>query len=187
MKTKWLKTTILVYLIMLLIQCSQIDYPDSSEDLLIQVTDEVRKPETLTEPAIPSQSSSSPTEDLNSPTSILPTKEPEKESIPMNQPTRSPIPSGLEFLIEKAKEDLTHKLSIQTTQINVLDAREVMWSDSSLGCPQPGMVYSQVLTPGYLILLEANNKEYEYHAGKGSDVIYCENPSPPVPGMPGDT
>jgi hypothetical protein len=49
------------------------------------------------------------------------------------------------------------------------------------------MMYAEVLTPGYLILLEANGQEYEYHAGKNSDAFYCDNPTPPVPGMSGDT
>jgi hypothetical protein len=49
------------------------------------------------------------------------------------------------------------------------------------------MAYAEVLTPGYLIILSVNNEEYEYHTSKGTEVIYCENPNPPVPGMPGDT
>jgi hypothetical protein len=44
-----------------------------------------------------------------------------------------------------------------------------------------------VLTPGYLILLNANGQNYEYHAGKGSEVFYCENPLPPVEGIPSNT
>jgi hypothetical protein len=48
------------------------------------------------------------------------------------------------------------------------------------------MMYAEVLTPGFLIVLSANDQEYEYHAGKNSDIFYCENPTPPVPGTPGD-
>ena len=89
-------------------------------------------------------------------------------------------------LVEMAKIDLAGRLSIPTDQIILIDARAVVWSDSSLGCPQPGMFYTEVLTPGYLILLEANGQEYEYHSGKSSEVFLCENPIPPVPRMPGD-
>ena len=132
-----------------------------------------------------------------SPTRIaLSTPSPEKikpSHIPTqgDTPNMAPIPStpvapGLQSLIEKAKEDLAHRLSIPTTQINVLDTRDVTWSNSSLGCPQPGMVYADVITPGYLLLLNANGQDYEYHAGKSSEFFYCENPTPPVPGMSGD-
>jgi hypothetical protein len=65
-------------------------------------------------------------------------------------------------------------------------ATSIVWPDSSLGCPQDSMVYAQVLTPGYLIVLETGGKVYEYHANRDTYVIFCENPSPPVPGTPGD-
>jgi len=104
----------------------------------------------------------------------------------MSTPT-SPIPvdPNLQDLIQKAKEDLAKRLSLSSSQINLLDAQAVVWPDSSLGCPEEGMAYAQVLTPGYLIRLEVNNQELEYHASRKT-IIYCENPSPPVPGAPTD-
>jgi hypothetical protein len=98
-----------------------------------------------------------------------------------------PAPPNLQSLIEKAKNDLAQRLSISVDQINGVDVKAVIWSNSSLGCPQPGMLYAEVLTPGYLILLNANGQDYEYHAGKGSDIFLCENPLPPVEGIPGNT
>ena len=103
--------------------------------------------------------------------------------MPQNNPTPTP---GLEKLIETAKNDLAGRLSLPAAQIILIDARSVVWPNSSVGCPQPGMLYADVLTAGYLILLNANGRDYEYHAGKGPQVIYCENPTPPVPGAPDD-
>jgi hypothetical protein len=104
----------------------------------------------------------------------------------------TPIPStpatpNLQTLIAKAKDDLAQRLSIAVDQINGIEAKAVTWSNSSLGCPQPGMMYAEVLTPGYLILLNANGQDYEYHAGKGSDIFLCEDPLPPVEGLPRNT
>jgi hypothetical protein len=56
-----------------------------------------------------------------------------------------------------------------------------------LGCPQKGMAYAEVLTPGYLILLEYGGTTYEYHASQGGTVVTCKNPSPPVLATPGNT
>jgi hypothetical protein len=100
--------------------------------------------------------------------------------------TPTPDPAAMQFAV-RARNDLALKLGIRVDDISIASAQAVTWPDSSLGCPQPGMAYSQVITPGYLVRLEANGKIYEYHAGRGTQVIYCENPSPPVPGMPGDT
>jgi len=107
----------------------------------------------------------------------------EEESTQMSQPTPPP---GMEHLVNQAKEDLAQRLSIPVDQIELLRAESVTWPDASLGCPQPGMVYADVLTPGYVILLEANNQEYEYHASRGTEIVYCENPNPPIPGTPED-
>jgi len=99
----------------------------------------------------------------------------------------SPATSTLQNLTELAREDLAKRLSIPITKISLLEAKKVTWSDSSLGCPQDGFVYAQILTPGYLIVLEHDNNRYEYHAGKGPNVIYCPNPIPPVPNAPDNT
>ena len=101
----------------------------------------------------------------------------------------TPTPSfpGMESLIEKAKADLAQRLATSVTEITLKEATPMTWPDSSLGCPQEGMMYTQVLTPGYLILLEHAGNRYEYHASRGNTLVTCENPSPPVPGTPGDT
>jgi len=103
-------------------------------------------------------------------------------------PEISPTPEpAAHQLAARARDDLARKLGIPLDQIIVSSAQAVTWPDSSLGCPEPGMAYAQVLTSGYLILLEAGGKIYEYHANSGTYVFFCENPKPPVPGMPGDT
>ena len=104
-------------------------------------------------------------------------------------PSSSPLPvdAGLSNLIEKAKTDLANRLAVSTNEINLTEAMSVTWPDSSLGCPQEGMFYAQVLTAGYLILLEQGGTTYEYHASSGDTIVTCDNPSPPVPGSPGNT
>lgn len=105
----------------------------------------------------------------------------------MNPTLPTPSTSGMEGLIEKAKEDLAQRLSIQTSEITLVEAKAVTWSDGSLGCPQPNMMYAQVLTPGYLVKLKYDIREFEYHAGKDRSLTYCKNPIPPVEGLPYDT
>jgi hypothetical protein len=97
----------------------------------------------------------------------------------------APADPVMHSLIDEAKADLAQRLSLSVEQIILLEAVRVVWPDSSLGCPEEGTAYAQVLTPGYLIRLEANGQEYEYHASR-STVFYCQNPSPPVAGTPPD-
>ena len=97
-----------------------------------------------------------------------------------------PADAGLQFLIDKSMADLAQRLAVSIDEIILLEATSVVWPDASLGCPQEGMAYAQVLTPGYLIRLRSGGQEFEYHSSRGTEVVYCENPMPPVEGTPGD-
>jgi hypothetical protein len=87
----------------------------------------------------------------------------------------TPANASLQTLIEKTKEDLASRLAIPTEKVSFTEITEVEWSDSSLGCPQPGMDYLQVITPGYRIVLEVNDQSHEYHSNKDTYFVYCEN------------
>jgi hypothetical protein len=69
------------------------------------------------------------------------------------------------------------------TQISLIEAKAVTWSDASLGCPQPGMRYKQVPEDGALIVLQANGIIYEYHSGGNRGLFLCQKaskePAPP--------
>jgi hypothetical protein len=43
----------------------------------------------------------------------------------------------------------------------------VEWSDSSIGCPQPGEAYAQVITPGHKISLRVDGRLHFVHEAKG--------------------
>jgi len=112
-------------------------------------------------------------------TPAIPISPTEGEAKQMTPSLPTPADPSLQSLVEKAKSDLGQRLSISLTQINLVELTEVEWSDSGLGCPQPGMDYLQVITPGYLILLEVNAQTYEYHSNRDTYFVYCENQSPP--------
>jgi hypothetical protein len=77
-------------------------------------------------------------------------------------------------VIQAAKKELAGRLNVRQESIELAGSiEEVTWPDSSLGCPEPGMVYAQVLTPGYRFKLQSGGKLYEYHTGK-SVVKLCQ-------------
>lgn len=88
-------------------------------------------------------------------------------------------------LVEKAKLDLSQRLGVSTESIDVIRFEEVMWRDGSLGCPKPGMMYTQALVNGSLIVLNADGVNYEYHSGGLGDPFYCPNPEQPFEGDSG--
>ncbi len=84
-------------------------------------------------------------------------------------------------------QDLITKENISQEAITVTRAEAIIWNDGSLGCPQPGEVYTQATVPGYWIVLEANGRTFDYHAAENGYFILCQNGqplSPPVVGTP---
>lgn len=98
-----------------------------------------------------------------------------------------PPSTDLDTMVQNAIQDIAQKFSTTADQITVVEAREVVWSNSSLGCPQDGMAYAEVLTLGYLVKLLYNNIEIEYHSGMDGALFRCKNPIPPVDGTPINT
>lgn len=87
--------------------------------------------------------------------------------------TRSERAAGpVAGLVAQAVADLAGRLAIAPDAVQVRAVEAVEWPDASLGCPQPGMMYAQVITPGYRIVLEAAGKTYEYHSSH-TYVVYC--------------
>ena len=83
-------------------------------------------------------------------------------------------------LIERAIADLVQATDAADDEIAVVSAEAVEWSDSSLGCPQPDTIYLQVITPGYLIVLESGANTYDYHSGTDpeSPLVQCVDGQP---------
>ena len=84
------------------------------------------------------------------------------------------LPPDATTQAERAKQDLAQRLSIPLDQIAIVKVEEVEWPDASLGCPEPGKMYAQVIIPGYRITLSAKGQTYDYHADRGERVALCQ-------------
>ena len=94
----------------------------------------------------------------------------------------TPGTSGMEGLIEMAKKDLAQRLFVSVDEISLVEAKPVVWPNSSLGCPQPGMAYLQIPEDGALIVLQVAETLYEYHNGGNRGLFLCErNIKEPTP------
>lgn len=84
--------------------------------------------------------------------------------------------SGRQSAVARAREDLAQRLGVDVDSIAVVATEEAVWRDASLGCPQPGRAYAQVLTTGVLIRLRHGDRVFEYHAGSNRGPFLCGNP-----------
>lgn len=86
----------------------------------------------------------------------------------------SPLASPTDPVAAAAVAYLATELNVPPDRVLVLSIEPVNWPDASLGCPQPGMMYAQVISPGYRIVLEAGGEQYDLHTDQtGRKVIIC--------------
>jgi len=78
-----------------------------------------------------------------------------------------------ERAIIAAKRELASKKGLQLGEIELVSITSRNWSDSSLGCPEPGMMYMQVITPGYVVKLKARDNIYEVHTDRNGRAVLC--------------
>jgi hypothetical protein len=92
---------------------------------------------------------------------------------PSNPVMLSPSPEA-QPAVQAVVADAAAHLGISPDQIQVQQVESRQWPDSSLGCPQPGQMYSQIVTPGYLIVISGAGKRLEYHTNTRSEVVLCQ-------------
>ena len=124
-----------------------------------------------TDTPVPTPTSTSlPTEIIEEP--VSPVEPAQGDAMP---DTLLNLPPGSEPAVKAAIEDLVSQQIVSASEISVVAVEATDWSDSSLGCPQEGFMYAQVITPGYLILLEAGGETYQYHTNQtGDNVVLCQ-------------
>jgi hypothetical protein len=114
-------------------------------------------------------------------------EESQEIAVPTLLPTDVPGPdTPTQGMIALARADLALRLGVPGESIVVGSFEEVVWRDASLGCPQPGASYAQVLTPGFAIVLEARGQEYTYHTDRDQVVLLCAD-EPHAPAVTPDT
>jgi hypothetical protein len=84
-------------------------------------------------------------------------------------------------LLDLAVADLADRLGIDAGEIGVVSLDEVTWRNGAIGCPQPGMAYTDALVNGVRIRLLAGEGVYHYHSRGTGEPFYCADPEDPLP------
>jgi hypothetical protein len=96
-------------------------------------------------------------------------------------PVTGEVPAAL---LDQIIADLAGRLGVPVGEIEVVRGEAVVWNDGSLGCAEPGMMYTQALVDGYWVVLEYEGQLYDYRATEGGHFRLCEVPGVGLPGMP---
>jgi hypothetical protein len=70
-----------------------------------------------------------------------------------------------------ARRTAAERLTIPIERLQVTATTPAEWRDSSLGCPERGMVYTPALTSGYKVTLRDGHRVHTVHVGAGTAVV----------------
>jgi hypothetical protein len=97
----------------------------------------------------------------------------------IQRPTMRPMsPHGSlsEPLLSAIVADLAAELDRPPTSIDVVRVEPVVWRDGALGCPEPGVFYTQALIEGFRVILAADGGRFDYRVGRRGDFRRCDHP-----------
>ena len=87
-----------------------------------------------------------------------------------------------EELLAQVRQDAASVTGGDPAAVTIVRAESVTWPDGAAGCPQPGMLYTEALVPGYWVVVESEGRTLDFRGGRRTGTLrLCENP-PPGPG-----
>jgi len=90
--------------------------------------------------------------------------------------------------VDFAVKDLATRMNLEPGEVGFSGMTPVTWRSGALGCPKPGMNYTDALVRGVLIMLRIENRAYRYHGIPGGQPFFCpdDRAEPPVLGPGAD-
>jgi len=87
------------------------------------------------------------------------------------QPTPSHIPVDLTPAQRDALTAFSENLGLPVEEIKLVSTEAVEWPDGCLGVQEEGLACTQVITPGFRVILEANGRQAEYRTNEDGTQI----------------
>ena len=88
----------------------------------------------------------------------------------------APEPGSLE---QQVAALLAQAVGVDEASLRLASKEAREWPDSALGCPEEGMMYMEVITPGYQLTFTDGMTTYAVHTGENADrALLCENGKP---------
>ncbi len=92
----------------------------------------------------------------------------------------TPVPANVtsvpQGILDAVLADAAARTGVAAEDITVVEATAVTWPNGALGCPQPGMMYTEMIVQGYQVIVEAGGERLDYRIGSGGTPSLCENP-----------
>lgn len=104
---------------------------------------------------------------------------------PLTGETRS-VPSDVpQGILDPILREAAALAKVARDQLVIVRAESVVWNDGSLGCPEPGMGYTQALVNGYWVVIKGAGRTFDFRVGSGGSFRLCPEGRGHPPMRPG--
>lgn len=76
-------------------------------------------------------------------------------------------------IYRQAAEQAAAAAGATLDDVTIVRAERVTWNDGSLGCPEPGQMYTQALVPGFWLVLRAGDQQFDFRASERGELKLC--------------
>jgi hypothetical protein len=73
--------------------------------------------------------------------------------------------------------DAARRFKVAEAGVVLVRAEKRTWKDGSLGCPQPGKVYTQARVPGFRVVARTSEGDLLYHTDMHGEAVVCVRPT----------
>jgi hypothetical protein len=96
---------------------------------------------------------------------------PPPESVP---PASTPVVGEVpQDILDRLRDDLAQRTG-GVGEPTVIRAESRVWPNGALGCPKPGINYTQALVEGYHVVFLLDGKQWDYRADRRGYFVLCE-------------
>jgi hypothetical protein len=112
--------------------------------------------------------------DAPPPTGMAPPKR--IPQLPAPLPASEPVPTAsVPREVRRAVvADAAQRFKLAENRVVLASAERLTWNDGALGCPVPGMNYTQALVPGFRIVAKSPNGMFIYHTDEHGTLAVCD-------------
>jgi len=99
---------------------------------------------------------------------------PSETPAPTSTPHMSRVaPQVPEAILAPILKEAAKLANVPPQELVIVRAEAVVWNDGSLGCPEPGMEYTQALVKGYWVVIKTAGQTYDFRVSGGGTFRLC--------------
>ena len=95
----------------------------------------------------------------------------ERTPVEDTAPPTGEVPTAV---LDRVTTDAMERTGVAAADLEIIRSESLIFSDGSLGCPKPDVVYTQAPVPGYRVVLDADGQSLDYRVTERGYMMLCQ-------------